>query len=118
MFSLKKFIENPAGVTFVLSLPAFIAMIGQPIVSFISDRIWTRYGRRKPFIVTGLIGITVCLVLMPLMPNFWSLLAVFLLYNIFTDLNAPLEPLKQEIIPPPNAAVRPARCRGAAISRR
>jgi Na+/melibiose symporter-like transporter len=100
MFSLKKFIENPAGVTFVLSLPGFIAMIGQPIVSFLSDRIWTRFGRRKPFILTGMVGIAVCLVLLPLMPNFWSLLVVFLLYNIFTDLNAPLEPLKQEIIPP------------------
>ena len=39
--------------------------------------------------------------LMPLMPNFWALLAVFMLMGIFSDLNAPMEPLKQEIIPPP-----------------
>ncbi len=99
-FSLKKFIENPAGLTFVLSLPSFISIILQPIASFVSDRIWTRFGRRKPFIVVSLTGIALCLILMPLMPNFWALLAVYMLYNAFGDLNSPMEPLKQEIIPP------------------
>ncbi len=99
-FSLKKFVENPAGLTFILSLPTFLAMILQPTASFVSDRIWTRYGRRKPFILTSQIGIMSCLALFPLMPNFWALLAVFILYNIFADLNSPMEPLKQEIIPP------------------
>jgi len=99
-FSLKKFIENPAGLTFVLSLPGFISLFLQPIVSFLSDRIWTRFGRRKPFIATSLTGVACCLVLMPLMPNFWALLAVFMVYNAFSDLNSPMEPFKQEIIPP------------------
>ncbi len=99
-FSLKKFVENPAGLTFILSLPALLAILLQPTASFISDRIWTRFGRRKPFIVTSQIGIFCCLILFPLMPNFWALLAVFILYNVFADLNSPMEPLKQEIIPP------------------
>ena len=100
LFSLKKFVENPAGLTFVLSLPSFISLVLQPVVSFVSDRIWTRFGRRKPFVVTSFFGITVCLVLMPFMPNFWTLLAVYMVYNVFADLNSPMEPLKQEIIPP------------------
>lgn len=100
LFSLRKFIDNPAGLTFILSLPAFSSIIVDPCTSFLSDRIWTRFGRRKPFIVTSWTGAIVCLALLPLMPNFWSLLAVFLAYNIFSDLNSPLEPLKQEIIPP------------------
>jgi Na+/melibiose symporter-like transporter len=99
-FSLKKFIENPAGLTFILSLPGFVSIVLQPVVSFLSDRIWTRFGRRKPFIATSMSGIIVCLILMPLMPNFWALLAVFMAYNAFADLNSPMEPLKQEIIPP------------------
>jgi len=101
LFSLKKFVENPAGLTFVLSLPSFISIILQPVVSFLSDRIWTRFGRRKPFVGTSFFGVTVCLVLMPFMPNFWTLLAVYMVYNVFADLNSPMEPLKQEIIPPP-----------------
>jgi Na+/melibiose symporter-like transporter len=100
LFSLKKFVENPAALTFVLSLPAFISMFSQPLVSFLSDRIWTPVGRRKPFVATSLIGVALCLVAMPLMPNFWSLLAVFMLLSLFSDLNSPMEPLKQEIVPP------------------
>ena len=100
LFSLKKFVENPAGLTFVLSLPSFIAIILQPVVSFLSDRIWTRFGRRKPFVGTSFFGVTVCLVLLPFMPNFWTLLAVYMVYQVFADLNSPMEPLKQEIIPP------------------
>jgi len=100
-FSLKKFVENPAALTFILSLPGFISMVLQPVVAFLSDRIWTRFGRRKPFIATSQAGILTCMVLMPLMPNFWSLLLVFMATGIFSDLNAPMEPLKQEIIPPP-----------------
>ncbi|MGB8352355.1 MAG: MFS transporter [Chthoniobacteraceae bacterium] len=100
-FSLKKFVENPAALTFILSLPGFISMILQPVVAFLSDRIWTRFGRRKPFIITSQAGSLACMFLMPLMPNFWTLLAVFMLMGIFSDLNAPMEPFKQEIIPPP-----------------
>jgi MFS family permease len=84
----------------VLSLPSFISIILQPVVSFLSDRIWTRFGRRKPFVGTSFFGVTVCLVLLPFMPNFWTLLAVYMVYNVFADLNSPMEPLKQEIIPP------------------
>lgn len=100
-FSLKKFIDNPAGLTFVLSLPGFVSLVLQPVVSFLSDRIWTRIGRRKPFIVVSWCGVAAGLILMPLMPNFWALLAVYVVYSAFSDMNSPMEPLKQEIIPPP-----------------
>ena len=101
LFSLKKFVENPAGLTFVISLPGFISIMSSPIVNFLSDRVWTRYGRRKPFIVSSWMGLPACLALMPLMPNFWLLLGVYVLYGLFSDLGSPIEPLSQEIIPPP-----------------
>ena len=100
LFSLKKFIENPAGLTFVLSLPNALSILVAPVASFLSDRIWTRVGRRKPFIVTSWVGMAVSLALMPLMPNVWLLVAMFLLYHVAGALNSPMEPLKQEIIPP------------------
>ena len=100
VFSLKKFVENPAGLTFILSLPTFISMVTGPCTSFMSDRIWTRFGRRKPFIITSWIGMCLCLVLMPLMSNFWSLLVSYVFYSFFNDLNSPIDPLQQEITPP------------------
>lgn len=100
LFSLKKFIENPAGLTFVLSLPGLLAILISPVASFLSDRIWTRFGRRKPFIIASWVGMFTAMALMPLAPNFWMLLGAFILYHLSFDLNSPMEPLKQEIIPP------------------
>lgn len=103
LFSLKKFVDNPAGLTFVLTLPAFISMLSVPIVNFISDRVWTRFGRRKPFVLSAWVGVATAFALMPLMPNFWSLLAVYLVYHIVNDIggrNGPMEPLALEIVPP------------------
>lgn len=101
IFSLKRFVENPAALTFILSLPAFLAMFTVSITNFVADRIWTRFGRRKPFVITGLVGMVTCLFLMPLMPNFWSLVAVYVVLTVFMDLKSPIEALKQEIVPPP-----------------
>ena len=100
LFSLKKFIENPAGLTFIMSIPGILAMAVSPVASFLSDRIWTRFGRRKPFIIASWTGMLTAMILMPLMPNFWLLLAAYILYHFSSDLNSPMEPLKQEIIPP------------------
>jgi len=100
LFSLKKFIENPAGLTFIMSIPGILAMAVSPVASFLSDRIWTRFGRRKPFIIVSWTGMLTAMILMPLMPNFWLLLAAYILYHFSSDLNSPMEPLKQEIIPP------------------
>jgi Na+/melibiose symporter-like transporter len=100
LFSLQKFVENPAGLTFILSLPVMLTILVSPIASFLSDRIWTRFGRRKPFIVASWTGMLVAMVLMPLMPNLWFLLAAYLLWHFSSALGAPIEPLKQEIIPP------------------
>lgn len=99
LFSLKKFLENPAAVTFILSLPTLISVFTGPYFSFLSDRIWTRYGRRKPLLILSFTGVMLSLAAMPWMPNFWALVAVYLLYCFFGDLNT-MELLKQEIVPP------------------
>jgi len=99
-FSLKKFIDNPAGLTFVMSLPGFLSIVINPMVNFASDRIWTRFGRRKPFLVVAWCGTILTMALMPLMPSFWGLLACYLVFNACLDLSTPIDVLKQEIAPP------------------
>lgn len=100
-FSLKKFIDNPAGLTFILSLPQVMALFLGPVYNFMSDRVWTRFGRRKPFVVTSWVGVIFFITIMPLMPNFWWLLAAYLAYSAFNDIGGgPMETLKQEIVPP------------------
>ena len=101
IFSLKKFVDNPAGLTLIMSLPGICSFLLRPFINYMSDRIWTRFGRRKPFVVTAWMISILCIGLMPLMPNFWLLLVAFLIYNACNDLgDGPMETLKQEVVPP------------------
>ncbi|PTX98425.1 MFS transporter [Opitutus sp. ER46] len=100
IFSLKKFVDNPAGLTFILSLPGLLAIVIAPLSSFLSDRIWTRFGRRKPFVVTASTCMIVALVAMPLATSFGWLVAAYVLYHLGDGLSAPRDPLKQEVVPP------------------
>ncbi|MGC9451346.1 MAG: MFS transporter [Oceanipulchritudo sp.] len=101
VFSLKKFIENPAEITFLMSIPGIVTIAIAPIASFMSDRIWTRWGRRKIFTIPSIIGIVVAFIAMPLMPNIWGLLIAYIFYEFCNDFGmATYEVLKQEVVPP------------------
>jgi Na+/melibiose symporter-like transporter len=99
-FSMRKFVENPAALTFLLTVPMYISWIVPPTVNFMADRIWTRWGRRKPFIVTSWIGTMVSITLMPLAPDFGWLLAAYTVFHVFNAIGGPVESLKMEIVPP------------------
>jgi MFS family permease len=100
-FSLSKFVENPAALTLLLSLPGFVSIVLAPLAQFLSDRIWTRFGRRKPFIVAGGAAMYSGLLVMAFAPSASVLVAGYFLYSFGADFYGALEPLKQEIVPPP-----------------
>jgi Na+/melibiose symporter-like transporter len=100
LFSLKKFLDNPAGLTLIMSTPAILHLFFAPFINFMSDRIWTRYGRRKPFALAGWIVAAVSIAAMPLMPNFWLLILAYLGFQVALDLRGPMDPLGNEIVPP------------------
>jgi MFS family permease len=101
VFSMKKFIENPAEITFLMSIPGIVTIAVSPLVSFMSDRVWTRWGRRKIFTVPSIFGIVASFVAMPLMPNIWGLIFAYVVYEFCNDFgNATFEVLKQEVVPP------------------
>ncbi|MCX7014428.1 MAG: MFS transporter [Candidatus Sumerlaeota bacterium] len=102
-FTLKKFISNPALITFVGSFNILFNFLVGPFVAYKSDRIWTRFGRRKPFIIGGWIGLASALVFTPFAPNFWVLVVVVVVYLFFQDLafSGPYNPLFYEVVPLP-----------------
>jgi Na+/melibiose symporter-like transporter len=101
IFTLKKFFDNPETITFIISIPPLINMVVAAVVSLLSDRIWTRWGRRKPFLVLAWGKGIVFMPLMPLMPDATSLLVIYFISSLLGALSTPYEPLKQEIVPPP-----------------
>lgn len=100
MFTLRKFISDPTWLAFMASLnTAFTFTIGAA-ASYMSDRIWTPWGRRRPFLVLGWGGAVLALLLIPLAGNMWSLVALILLLHFCQDIAKPYEPLYNEVVPP------------------
>ena len=67
-------------------------VIIQPLVGQTSDRIWTRLGRRRPFILGGAVLASLALVLMPNCPAVW--MAAGLLWVLDGTINASMQPFR------------------------
>jgi maltose/moltooligosaccharide transporter len=67
-------------------------LIVQPVVGAMSDRTWTRLGRRRPFFLAGAIIASVCLLLMPNSSAVW--MAASLLWIMDASINITMEPFR------------------------
>src|SRR5688572_23811059 len=67
-------------------------LLVQPIVGAMSDRTWTRLGRRRPFFLVGAIIASICLVLMPNSSALW--MAAGLLWVMDASINITMEPFR------------------------
>ena len=54
MFTIKKINNDPRIIALVTTI-AGIIMLG-PLISYLSDQVWTRAGRRRPFLIVAWIG--------------------------------------------------------------
>ncbi|HEU5077646.1 MAG TPA: MFS transporter [Opitutaceae bacterium] len=99
-FTLRKFIDNPGLIAFVGSLNVAFNFIVGMVTSYMSDRIWTPLGRRRPFLIAGWAGLALALFFVPLAENVWTLVALIVIYQFCADIAKPLEPLFNEVVPP------------------
>ncbi|WP_249355512.1 MFS transporter [Chloracidobacterium sp. D] len=67
-------------------------LIVQPIVGALSDRTWTRLGRRRPYFLTGAILASLALFAMPHAPALW--VAATLLWVLDSSINISMEPFR------------------------
>ena len=91
---------DPHDLSFFWILPPLMGILVQPVVGTLSDRTWTRFGRRIPYLF---IGATVAVAVMCLLPNAGSLGLEFSLVMIFgllmlmlldTSINMAMQPFK------------------------
>lgn len=99
-FTLRKFVDDPALLALFASLNTVFTFTVGATASYMSDRIWTRHGRRRPFLVLGWSGVAVALALIPFASNLATLVALILLLHLAQDIAKPYEPLYNEIVPP------------------
>ena len=64
----------------------------QPIIGYLSDRTWTRLGRRRPFFLIGAILSAIALIIMPQSPTVW--VAAGMLWILDASINISMEPFR------------------------
>lgn len=65
-------------------------LLVQPIIGYMSDRTWNKFGRRRPYFLFGAIAATLALVVMPNSPELW--IAAGMLWILDASLNIALGP--------------------------
>src|SRR6267142_6536860 len=84
----------------------FSGLIVQPIVGYLSDRTWTRLGRRRPYFLLGAVLAAAALFLMPRSPTLW--VAAVLLWVLDDSINISMEPFRAFVGDQLGPAQRPA----------
>lgn len=67
-------------------------LIMQPIVGYLSDRTWTKLGRRRPYFLVGAILSSLALIVMPNSPSLW--VAAGMLWMLDASINISMEPFR------------------------
>ena len=67
-------------------------LLVQPVVGYLSDRTWTRWGRRRPFFMVGAVLTTLALLVMPNSPTLW--IAAGTLWVLDASINVSMEPFR------------------------
>ncbi|MBP3251731.1 MAG: MFS transporter [Prevotella sp.] len=91
---------DPHNLSYFWILPPLMGMIVQPVVGTLSDRTWTRFGRRIPYLF---VGAAVAVAVMCLLPNSGSLglsvsavmmFGLVMLMLLDTSINMAMQPFK------------------------
>ena len=98
---LKNFTDSKFEISLVLSLAGVAGCIVPPIVGYFSDRTFSRFGRRRPYIFFGILGMTLCLIGMPHTASFGMVaLIAGVMYFLLRIAETPYLSLLPDITPP------------------
>src|SRR5258705_8338569 len=81
-------------------------LVVQPIIGYLSDRTWTRLGRRRPYFLVGALLASIALLFMPRSPTLW--VAAGLLWILDASINISMEPFRAFVGDQLNPDQRPA----------
>jgi maltose/moltooligosaccharide transporter len=84
----------------------FTGLLVQPLIGYLSDRTWTRLGRRRPYFLAGALLAAAALVLMPRAPSLW--VAAALLWLLDAAINVSMEPFRAFVGDQLHPSQRPA----------
>lgn len=94
---------DPHNLNYFWILPPLMGMIVQPIVGVMSDRTWTRFGRRIPYLLLGALISVIVMCLLPNAGSFNFSVATAMVFGLIalmfldTSLNMAMQPFKMMV---------------------
>jgi maltose/moltooligosaccharide transporter len=87
---------EPENIPILWLAAPLTGLIVQPIIGYMSDRTWTRLGRRRPYFLVGAILASLALVFMPNSSALW--MAAGLLWILDASINISMEPFRAFVV--------------------
>lgn len=89
-----------SALALVTALQALVAMVVQPLAGAASDRLPTRFGRRRPWLVGGVTAQALCVVGLALAGGYWTIVAIMLLVELTSNVaQGPYQALLPDTVP-------------------
>lgn len=91
---------DPHSLSFFWILPPLMGILVQPVVGTLSDRTWTRFGRRIPYLFVGAALAVAVMALLPNAGSFGMSVGTALIFGLFalmlldTSINMAMQPFK------------------------
>ncbi len=99
--TLNLFTENPFYIFLILAINPAFGIIAQPLVGVVSDRVWTRFGRRAFFLIICAPVVAICLISIPYAGSLLQIVLLVIVLQFFQDLlNGCDQPLIADMVPP------------------
>ena len=94
---------DPHDLSYFWILPPLMGMLVQPIVGSLSDKTWTRFGRRIPYLFIGAMLAVIVMCLLPNAGSFGMTVSMALIFGLValmlldTSLNMAMQPFKMMV---------------------
>ena len=94
---------DPHNLSYFWILPPLMGIIVQPIIGALSDKTWTRYGRRIPYLFVGAIVAVLVMCMLPNAGSFGMAVSTAMIFGLFslmfldTSINVAMQPFKMMV---------------------
>lgn len=94
---------DPHDLSYFWILPPLMGMVVQPLVGLLSDKTWTRWGRRIPYLFVGALCAVVVMCLLPNAGSFGLTVASAMIFGLValmfldTSINMAMQPFKMMV---------------------
>ena len=95
---------DPHNLSYFWILPPLMGIIVQPIIGALSDKTWTRFGRRIPYLFVGAVVAVLVMCMLPNAGSFGMAVSTAMIFGLFslmlldTSINVAMQPFKMMVV--------------------